>query len=66
MTEPAIDRQRQGRKASSAFFLRLGQAKHIDERYDQETLPLWPLLIIMAADGTLTPDATRLARKVRA
>ena len=54
------------KRARAAFFLRIGQAGRAKEQKDTQTLPLWPLLLIMATDGSLTGAAQDLARKVRA
>ena len=44
-------------KAAARFHLRVGQVGRIDDqRRDDYTLPLFPLMLILAADGTLAED----------
>ena len=50
--------------AIARFLLRLAQAKRIDERYDRETLPLFPLVLILEADETLSADARHLLQEI--
>lgn len=42
--------------AASNFLLRVNQAKRWDDRFDRETFPLFPLWLILEADGTLAED----------
>ena len=50
------------RKGSSRFFLRVAQAGQSAKRYDEYTAPLFPLPLIMDAEGLLAKDARHLAR----
>jgi len=48
-------------RARAEFFLRIGQRGRTDDRQrDDYTLPLWPLPLILEADGTLSDDARHL------
>lgn len=48
-------------KASARFFIRVGQVGRVDDRKrDDFTLPLFPLTLILDADGTLAADARHL------
>ena len=52
------------RKAVARFFVRIGQAGRAAEAHiDQHTLPLFPLPVIMDAEGLLARDARHLARR---
>lgn len=53
----ATDAQR-SHAAMARFHLRVGQADRAD-RNDYWTIPLFPLPLILAADGTLAKDARR-------
>ena len=46
--------------AAARFFVRIGQAGRANEIKDTFTRPLFPLPLILAADGTLAPDAQHL------
>jgi len=48
------------------FFLRIGQVKTASERRCEHTMPLFPLALILDADGTLARDACHLVQAVRA
>lgn len=51
------------RKAVARFFVRIGQAGRAAEAHiDRYTIPLFPLPVIMDAEGLLAPDARHLAR----
>ena len=54
------------RRARATFFLRIGQTKRATERRCQFTMPLFPLALILQADGTLADRAWHIAEKVRA
>lgn len=43
--------------ATAAFFLRIGQVKTVTERRCEWTAPLFPLALILDADGTLAQAA---------
>jgi hypothetical protein len=46
-------------RAAARFFVRIGQAGRAAEAgQDTETLPLFPLHLILAAEGTLAPGLT--------
>lgn len=47
------------RKAMASFFLRVEQVGQQDTRCEH-TLPLFPLWLILEADGTLAEDARHL------
>lgn len=49
------------RKASARFFLRAGQAGEAKRPRDEYTLPLFPLPLILDAEGLLATDARHLA-----
>lgn len=58
---------RLGQRAMSSFMLRVGQIGRTAARKRCEyTLPLFPLVLILDADGTLASDARELVGKVRA
>jgi hypothetical protein len=46
--------------AIGKFFLRIGQVKTSSERRCEWTMPLFPLPLILDADGTLAEDARYL------
>jgi hypothetical protein len=46
-------------KSAARFFLRVAQAGTAAKVYDEETRPLFPLPLLMQAEGTLAPDAAR-------
>lgn len=48
------------RRASARFFLRTAQAGTAAKQYDEWTLPLFPLPLILDAEGTLSADARHL------
>lgn len=48
------------RSATSRFFLGVGLVARIDERRDRDTLPLFPLALILEADGALASGARHL------
>jgi len=50
----------------SAFFMRVAQVKTSTERRCEWTQPLFPLALILDADGTLADRARHIAEKVRA
>lgn len=50
-------------KAIGKFFLRIGQVKASQPWKDEHTLPLFPLPLIMDAEGTLARDAQHLVGK---
>ena len=54
------------RTVRSTFFMRVAQVGHADDRFDRVTLPLFPLALILEADGTLADRAKHIAKKVRA
>ena len=64
MTDPRT--KRDGKSARSRFFLRIAQAGHAHEQKDTQTMPLFPLVLILAADLTLAEDAKHLHEKVGA
>lgn len=44
-------------KAAARFFLPIGQIGRANERFNNDlTMPLFPLWLILDADGTLAPD----------
>jgi hypothetical protein len=47
------------------FFLRVEEAGEVARRCER-TLPLWPLVLILDADGALAADARYLVEMVRA
>lgn len=47
------------RAAIGRFFLRIGQIKASQPKRDEHTLPLFPLALIMDAEGLLADDARR-------
>lgn len=48
------------RDAAARFFLRVGQAGEAARPRDEHTLPLFPLPLIMDAEGVLSKDARHL------
>ena len=53
-------------KVSARFFLRIGQVgRTADGLRDDYTLPLFPLVLILQADGTLAHDAKHLIPEAR-
>jgi hypothetical protein len=46
--------------AASRFFIRIGQVGRASEPRDPYTLPLFPLVLILDADGSLAADARHL------
>ena len=48
------------RQASARFFLRVGQAGEAAAPRDEHTLPLFPLPLIMDAEGVLADEARHL------
>lgn len=65
LTENASPRQR-AQLCKGLFFLRIGQVKTASERRCQVTAPLFPLALILDADGTLAADARHLVQAVQA
>lgn len=53
------------RKAMASFFLRVEQVGQQDTRCEH-TLPLFPLWLILEADGTLAEDAKHIFEKYQA
>lgn len=54
---------RPGQRAAGRLFIRVGQAGRAAEAHvDRFTAPLFPLPVIMDAEGTLAADARHLAR----
>lgn len=52
-----------GQRAAGRLFMRVGQAGRAAEAHvDRHTMPLFPLPVIMDAEGTLAADARHLAR----
>lgn len=51
--------------AAARFFLRVEQVGRTTQR-DPHTLPLFPLVLILEADGTLAADARHLFEAVQA
>lgn len=51
--------------AAARFFIRVEQVGQATQR-DERTLPLFPLVLILEADGTLAEDARHLFEKVQA
>lgn len=55
--------QQLGQRAAGRLFIRVGQAGRAAEAHvDRCTMPLFPLPVIMDAEGTLAADARHLAR----
>ena len=54
------------RSAHFLFFQRIGQVKTATERRCQFTEPLFPLWLILDADGTLADDARHLVEQTQA
>ena len=52
--------------AKARFFLGIGQVKAVTERRCEWTAPLFPLLLILEADGTLAEDVRHLVQRVQA
>ena len=52
-------------KARSRFMLRIGQVKRATERRCEWTMPLFPLIFILEADGTLSEKARQMQEKVK-
>ena len=46
--------------ATARFFLRIGQHGRATEQKDTQTMPLFPLALILQADGTLAKQAEHL------
>ena len=46
--------------SSARFFLRIGQAGRAAKVYDEYSLPLFSLPLLMDAEGMLAPDARHL------
>jgi hypothetical protein len=46
--------------AAARFFIRIGQAGAAAPKRDEATLPLFPLPLIMDAEGVLSQDARHL------
>lgn len=55
LLESAQGRAERAARASDTFFVRIGQIGQATER-DERTLPLFPLWLILDADGTLAPE----------
>ena len=55
----------ESKKAMASFFLRVEQVGQQDTRCEH-TLPLFPLVLILEADGTLADDARHLFEKYQA
>lgn len=54
-------------RARAVFFARVGSAGYADDRKrDDYTLPLFPLWLILEADGTLSQDARELVEQTQA
>jgi hypothetical protein len=61
MNKPLADpKARRSIKAAACFHLRVGQAGHAAKVYDEYTLPLFPLMLIMDAEGLLASGAKLL------
>jgi hypothetical protein len=59
--EPAIDKRLQRtRRAAGRFFVRIGQTSRATEPRDPFTIPLFPLWLLMDAEGLLANDALRV------
>lgn len=54
------------RKSSARFFLKIGQAGRAAAPRDEYTLPLFPLVLILDAEGLLSDEAKQLAGQVGA
>jgi hypothetical protein len=52
-------------RARSAFHVRIGQVGRATRRCER-TLPLFPLVLILDADGTLAREVRHLVEKVQA
>jgi hypothetical protein len=52
--------------SSARFFLRIGQAGHAAKVYDEYTRPLFPLWLIMDAEGLLSAEARRVVGEIAA
>jgi len=53
-------------RARATFFVRVAQVKTATERRCEHTMPLFPLALILEADGTLADLARHIAEKVQA
>lgn len=51
--------------AHQAFFMGIGRVKHTDPK-DIHTKPLWPLWLILDADGTLAPSLRGIVERTQA
>lgn len=52
------------RRARSRFFLRIAKVKRATERRCEYTMPLFSLLSILEAEGTLSDVAKRILEKL--
>ncbi len=48
------------RRARAIFFLRIGRLRRASESRCVHTMPLFPLALILEADGTLAAEAKRV------
>ena len=53
------------RQAHARFFAGIASRQRDAEARCQWTAPLFPLVLILEADGTLAPDARRLAERIQ-
>jgi hypothetical protein len=56
-----VNRAPNNQKAAARFFVRIAQRGRTQDRLrDDYSLPLFPLVLILEADGTLADDARHL------
>lgn len=59
------DAEKKAKKAAAKFFLRIGQVQASQPWRDEWTDYLFPLPLILEAEGTLAEDAKHLAREAQ-